>query len=380
MKDISSRERVMIALSHREPDRVPVDIGEGRQTSIYVQPYVKTMEALGFDRQETVVVSPRGVVDGFDERFLQAFGIDFRRIGLRVTPDDQMTESDDSFRDEWGIGWRKVGCFVSPVDHPLKDATMDDLKRYKWPDPADERRFKGVREEAEFKWKNTDYAIVAKQPSNTYGVLTQSIYLRGMENFFMDLIINKEFASELLKRVTDYHVGLYENYLDMVGDFVNIVHTSDDLGTQAGPYFSLEMYRELIKPHERRLMSAIKNKTVAKILYHCDGAITSLMGDLIEIGVDILNPVQPSQEMDPTTLKTTFGGEISFHGGIDQHRALTTGTKDDVRKEVELRIRQLAPGGGYILAAAQTVMPEVPAENIICMFETARQKGDYPID
>lgn len=380
MKDISSRERVMIALSHQEPDRVPVDIGEGRQTSIYVQPYVKTMEALGFGRPETVIVSPRGVVDGFDERFLKAFGIDFRRIGLHVIPEDQVTESDNSFRDEWGIGWRKAGYFVSPVDHPLKDATMDDLKRYKWPDPGDERRFKGVREEAEFKWKNTDYAIVAKQPSNTYGVLTQSIYLRGMENFFMDLVINKEFASELLKHVTDYHVGLYENYLDLVGDFVNIVHTSDDLGTQTGPYFSIEMYRELIKPHERRLMSAIKNKAEAKILFHSDGAITSLIDDLIEIGVDILNPVQPSHEMDPMSLKKTFGGRISFHGGIDQHRALTTGTKDDVREEVELRIRQLAPGGGYILAAAQTVMPEVLAENIISMFETARQKGDYPID
>ena len=201
-----------------------------------------------------------------------------------------------------------------------------------------------------------------------------------MENFFMDLIINKEFASALMGYVTDYHVRLYENYLDAVGEFVNVVHTSDDLGAQAGPYMSLDMYREIIKPHERRFMSAIKNKTEAKILHHSDGAIASFIDDLIEIGVDILNPVQPSPEMDPPSLKKAFGGRISFHGGIDQHRALTSGTSDDVREEVELRIRQLAPGGGYILAAAQTVMPEVPAENVICMFETARRKGRYPID
>lgn len=378
MKGISSRERVVIALSHQEPDKVPIDIGEGRQTSIYVQPYLKTMQALGFGAPE-IVASPRGVVDRFDERFLQKLDIDFRRIGLRGVPEDQVAESDGTFSDEWGIRWKKVGYFVSPVHHPLKDATIDDLKRYRWPDPMDERRYKGLRDEAEFKWKNTEYAIVAQQPNHTYGVLTEAIYLRGMENFFMDLIINKEFASALMGYVTDYHVRLYENYLDAVGGFVNIVHTSDDLGAQAGPYFSLDMYREIIKPHERRLMSAIKNKTEAKILHHSDGAITSFIDDLIEIGVDILNPVQPSPEMDPLSLKKSFGGRISFHGGIDQHRALTGGTSDDVRAEVELRIRQLAPGGGYILAAAQTVMPEVPAENIICMFETARQEGRYPI-
>ena len=379
MTSMCSRERVVIALSHQEPDKVPIDIGEGRQTSIYVEPYVNTMQALGLGAPE-IVASPRGVVDRFDERFLQKLEIDFRRVALRGVPEDQVAESDGTFSDEWGIRWKKVGYFVSPVHHPLKDATLDDLKRYRWPDPNDERRFKGVREEAEFKWQNTGYAMVAQQPNHTYGVLTEAIYLRGMENFFMDLIINKEFASALMGYVTDYHVRLYENYLDAVGEFVNVVHTSDDLGAQAGPYMSLDMYREIIKPHERRFMSAIKNKTEAKILHHSDGAIASFIDDLIEIGVDILNPVQPSPEMDPPSLKKAFGGRISFHGGIDQHRALTSGTSDDVREEVELRIRQLTPGGGYILAAAQTVMPEVPAENVICMFETARRKGRYPID
>src|SRR3972149_6256543 len=206
MKGISSRERVVIALSHQEPDKVPIDIGEGRQTSIYVEPYVKTMQALGFGAPE-IVASPRGVVDRFDERFLQKLEIDFRRVAVRGIPEDQVAESDGTFSDEWGIRWKKVGYFVSPVHHPLKDATIDDLKRYRWPDPTDQRRFQG-------------------------------------------------------------------------------------LGAQAGPYRSRDMYREIIKPHERRFMSAIKNKTEAKILHHSDGAITSFIDDLIEIGVDILNPVQ----------------------------------------------------------------------------------------
>jgi len=164
-----------------------------------------------------------------------------------------------------------------------------------------------------------------------------------------------------------------------VGEFISIVHTADDLGTQSGPYFSQEMFREMIKPKEKEFFEAIRNKTEARIFQHSDGAISSYIDDLIEIGVDILNPVQPSEEMDPAKLKASFGDRISFHGGIDQHRVLPQGTPADVENEVKKRIGQLAPGGGYILAAAQTVMPEVPGENVVQMFRTAKEYGRYPI-
>jgi len=378
MSELSSRERVSIVMDHKEADKIPIDIGEGRQTSIYPEPYLKASKLLGLSESK-IVTSSRGVIDHFDETFLQAMDIDFRRISLRDVPEDQVQEPGGIIRDQWGIGWKKFEHFWSPVMQPLKDADIDDLKRYPWPDPIDERRFKGLKEEAEYKWNNTEYAIVAKQPSHVYGVLTQSIYLRGMENFFMDLVINKEFALELMQQVLEYHVKLYELYLEAVGPFVNIVHTADDLGTQTGPYFSLDMYRELIKPKEKVFFNAIKNKTEAKILYHSDGAIATFIDDLIEIGVDILNPVQPSEAMDPSALKASFGDRISFHGGIDQHRILPQGSTDDVGKEVIKRIKQLAPGGGYILAAAQTIMPEVPGENVVRMFRTARKCGNYPI-
>jgi uroporphyrinogen decarboxylase len=378
MGNLTSRERVAIVLDHKEADRIPVDIGEGRQTSIYPEPYFKASKLLGLGESE-IVTSSRGVIDNFDERFLESLGIDFRRVSLRDVPEDRVSEPEGIVRDQWGIGWKKFNHFWSPVKQPLKDATLDDLKRYPWPNPDDERRFKGLKEEAAYKCKNTRYAIVAKQPSHVYGILTQSIYLRGMENFFMDLVINKELALELLERVGDYHVRLYERYLEEVGEFVHIVHTAADLGTQTGPYFSLGMYREMIKPTEKKFFKAIKNKTEAKILYHSDGAISTLIDDLIEIGVDILNPVQPSEEMDPAVLKSSFGDRISFHGGIDQHRILPQGTEDEVREEVKKRIQQLAPGGGYILAAAQTIMPEVPGENVVQMFRSARKYGSYPI-
>ena len=379
METLSARERVRICLSHQEPDRVPMDIGEGRQTSIYVEPYLQAMQLLGLERTE-IITSPRNVVDAFDERFLSALGIDFRRVSLREIPEALIPEPGGIMRDEWGIGWQKAGHFWSPVRHPLKDATLDDLQTYPLPDPMDERRFTGIREEAKFKWNETPFALVAKQPNHTYGVLTQSIYLRGAENFFVDLMTHKTFASALMEKVLEYHIRLYERYLEEVGDFVDIVHTSDDLGTQTSTYLSPGLFREMIKPKEKRLMEAIKNKTHAKILFHCDGAIAALIEDLIEIGVDILNPIEPVVKgMDPGALKKTFGDRLSFHGGVSQQQALSTGTVREVELEVERRIRELAPGGGYILASAQTVMPEVPGENVVHMFRVAERYGRYPI-
>lgn len=379
MSGLSSRERVRISLAHQEPDRVPLDLGGGRQTSIYLEPYLKTGERLGLTQLE-VALSPRDVVDRFDERFLKLLDIDFRRVSLRDVPEDKILEPSGIRRDVWGIGWKNTGAFWSPVEHPLKEATIDDLQRYPWPDPMDERRFKGIREEAEFLYKNTSFVLVAKEPSHIYGVLTQAIYLRGMENFFVDLAMNKEFASELMEKVSEYHIQLYKRYLEEVGEFVQIVHISDDLGTQTAPYFSMGMYREMIKPKQKQLMAHIKDRSDAKIFYHCDGAISTLIDDLIEIGVDILNPIEPAVKgMDPSRLKESFGRKLAFHGAISQQQVLSKGTPDQVREEVKRRIRELGQGGGYILAAAQTIVPEVPAENIIEMFRTARQYGTYPL-
>jgi len=222
--------------------------------------------------------------------------------------------------------------------------------------------------------------LIAKEPGHMYGVLTQAIYMRGMENFFVDLALNKEFAVALLDRIADYHVKLYGRYLEEVGEYVQIVHTSDDLGTQTAPYFSLKMYRELIKPKQRRLMADIKEKTSAKILYHSDGAISSLMGDLVEIGVDILNPIEAAVKgMEPAVLKAAWGDKLTFHGGISQQQVLSRGTPEQVREEVKKRIREMGQGGGYILAAAQTIVPEIPAANIIEMFRAAKEYGTYPL-
>jgi uroporphyrinogen decarboxylase len=204
--------------------------------------------------------------------------------------------------------------------------------------------------------------------------------LRGMENFLADLILNREFAAALMDRVLSFHIRLYERYLEAVGEFIDVVQTADDLGTQEGPFISPKMYREMIKPREKQFMQSIKNKTEAKIWYHCDGAMSVFIDDLIDVGVDLLNPIQASAKgMDPLAIKKAYGSRLSFHGAIDQQRVLSKGTVDDVVAEVKLRISQLGPGGGYILAACHSIPPEVSGENVIAMFRAARAYGNYPI-
>ena len=379
MATLSPRERVAIALAHQEPDKVPIDLGEGRATSLYVNPYAKTAKILGLGQLE-IITSRRNVIDKFDERFLKALDIDFRRVCLQYQPRYQAFKPGVMGRDEWGIGWQETGPFWTPVDAPLKNATIDDLQHYPWPDPINEGHLKGLREEAEFKWKNTRYSLVACLPSHAYGIFTTSYFLRGMENFFVDLMINKEFAWELMEKVLQVHLKVYERYLEEVGEFIAIVHTGDDLGTQEAPFFSLDLYREMLKPKEKVLMDLVKNKTEAKIFYHCDGAIFDFIEDLIEIGVDILNPVQHTAKgMDLSLLKASFGDRLSFQGGIDQQRILTGGTTDEVKEEVKRCIDQLGPGGGYILNAIHNILPEVTGENVVQMYRAARQYGDYPI-
>jgi uroporphyrinogen decarboxylase len=377
--DLSHRERVAVALAHQEPDKVPIALGVGRARTMYAAPYVQTAEILGLAPLETIT-SRRNAIDRFDERFLEALDIDFRGLNLRYSSRFQnFTPGARIQRDEWGIGWKEAGPYWSPVDHPLKDAAIDDLETYPWPDPDDDGYFKGLREEAEFKWKHTGYSLYATAPDHAYGITTTYHRMRGMDNYFMDLLIHKAFAHELMNRILAHHLKLYERYLEAVGDFIDVVDTGDDLGTQQGPYFSLDLWREMIKPKQKQLMDLIKNKTDAKIFYHCDGAVSSFIDDLIEIGVDILNPVQPlAKGMAPSELKAAFGTRLSFQGAIDTQQALV-GSTADVEAEVKQRISQLAPEGGYILSAVHNIVPEVPGENVVHLFRCARRYGRYPI-
>ncbi len=209
----------------------------------------------------------------------------------------------------------------------------------------------------------------------------QAQLLRGLERWLLDLAADPEFAHALMRKLTDLMIGGLIPYLAEVGPYIDLITFSDDLGSQRAPLISPKMYRRMVKPYQAELLAAIKAHSRARIFFHSCGDVYPLIGDFVEIGVDVLNPVQVSAGAmaDTARLKREFGRRITFCGGIDTQWALPHGSPEDVRAEVRRRIADLAPGGGYILAAVHCIQPDVPPENVLAMFDEAREAGQYPI-
>jgi uroporphyrinogen decarboxylase len=227
--------------------------------------------------------------------------------------------------------------------------------------------------------EESDYAIVLQV---NCAFFLRCAELRGWENFYMDLAANPKFAVALMEHYLDIRLRMAEKALEAAGDNIDIVMvSSDDLGMIDRTIVSPQMYRELIKPLQKRTFEFFKNRTHAKRFYHCDGAIYPLMEDFIEIGVEALNPIQVSAAGmgDTKRLKAEFGDRLAFWGAIDTRDVLPHGTPEDVRKEVQGRIKDFGPGGGYVVCSVHNIQPEVPPENVVAMFDSAHELGCYPV-
>ena len=197
----------------------------------------------------------------------------------------------------------------------------------------------------------------------------RSWYLRGFQRFFVDMVRNEGFAAALLDKLLEINKAFLDEYLDAVGDYIQVIQLADDLGHQQGPLMPLKLYRKLIKPRQRELFRFVKDRTDAHLFYHCCGSIHQFIPDLIKIGVDILNPVQVSARgMDPARLKSEFGERLSFWGGIDTQHVLPRGSPEDVSREARSRIKELGERGGYVLGSVHNIQADVPPQNIIAMF------------
>lgn len=375
---MTSRDRVLTALRHQEPDRVPLDLGGGT-TGIEVEAYDRLKTLLGFESQTRTFVRDHVEVD---EALLVRFGVDTRYLrvggprGYRVQID-----ADNSYLDIWGTRWQKPpsSLYWDMVAHPIAEPTQEALKQYRWPDPHDPGRTDGLRQRAKTLRDATDYAVVLDVTG--FGVFEQGWALRGFENFYMDLVAEPRFAEALMQGVADYQIALYDRVLAEVGPYVHVVMVAEDLGAQDSPLISPETYRRMVKPVQKRVWQFIKSKTDAHLFLHSCGSVRKFIPDLIEIGVDILNPVQvAAADMDPTELKREFGKDLTFWGGgCDTQNVLTFGTPDDVEREVRQRIAALAPGGGFVFNQIHNIQPQVPAANILRMFEAVHAHGRYPI-
>jgi uroporphyrinogen decarboxylase len=376
MSQLSHRERVQLAFDHQEPDRVPMDL-MGNASMILDATYFKLRDYLGI-KGDIAPIREGTTANYYDPRILERFDIDFRRLFLPTTPGDKFTYLDDgTFVGPWGIRWSKTGIYVNYVGAPLADATLDEVAAYEWPDPRDLWHTDGLAEQAKHLYETTDYALVARNPL-TWGFLDRGSNLRGMEQFMIDLAMRPEIVHLIVQGTLEIYKQVYEMFLEAVGPYVTMIEYGDDLGAQNNLLISPASYREFIKPAQKELFDLIHDRAPgARIFMHSDGALRKIIPDLIEAGVDVLNPVQPSAKgMESEALKRDFGDRLVFHGAVDQKPQ--EGTEEEIRAEVRRRIDALAPGGGYVLAPCNVIV-EPPVENIVAMFDEARTYGQYPI-
>jgi uroporphyrinogen decarboxylase len=345
---------------------------------------------LGIEANEPVHDVIQGIVVP-DEQILQRFGVDFRRVALRPPSTAAAalpSGNENTYLDEWGMRRQRTELYWEIVGHPLAAATVEDLRHYPWPDPRDPCRVGGtsatpstgsgrwlstsLAEEARRLYEETDYALVADFLGG--GIFEQALWMRGFERFLMDLIADEPFAIALLDTLLELYTEFYAVYLEAVGPYVQIVALGDDLGMQNGLLISPDQYRRLIKPRHRELYDFIHSRTEAKIMHHTCGGVFPLVQDLIDVGVDILNPIQTSAcGMDPVALKREFGEQLVFHGGIDVQQILPFATPEMVREEVKRIVAILGQGGGYILAPSHNIQADVPPENVLAMYEAIQE-------
>lgn len=376
---MTSRERVLCALNHEEPDRVPIFFGTSGVTTMNTAAYDRLKAHLGL-RTETRSFWRALQYAVLDEEVMARFHSDGQPLIPGPAPSTLSRDiAPDRFVDAWGITWQLQpgNHYYDIVTNPLRDATLDDLDRYAWPELAHPSRFTGLREKART-IREAGLAVVALSGISPFEF---SYMLRGMDQWFLDLGADHDFVHALMRKLTDRMRSAVERLLEETGEYIDVVVTGDDLGSQKAPLVSTAMYRQLIKPYHAELLGTIKARSRAKIFYHSDGNIYPLLPDLLEIGIDLLNPVHVSaNDMgDTARLKREFGDRLSFCGAIDSQSVLPHGTPDAVRREVRRRIKDLAPGGGYILASVHCIQPDVPPENVCAMFDEAVLAGRYPL-
>lgn len=383
---MTSRERVQAVLNHETPDRVPIIIGVSNATGIKIKPYRGLLKMLNLNVEEKYIYDwPELGTALPDERVMQRLHSDVRgvldRFPLEVYQRNQSRPEHTPFFDDWGGGQMEIAPEEwFPGIAPIPDATtVDILENYPWPNMDDPYRVAHVRAQAKELHDANQYAIMAT-PWLMFP-FERAFEMQGMEKFLMNLAVEPDFAQELLNKNNQLCMQLMSHFLDECGDLIDIIKIGDDLGTQESLMISPRMYRRMLKPLHAEMIAMIKQKTKAKVFFHTDGDVFDLIEDFIEIGVDVLNPIQTSagKMSDLEGLKQRYNKRIVFCGAIDTQKILPYGTPEQVRQEVKRVINILGKDGGYMLATVHTVMNEVPPENILAMVDAVEEFGKYPL-
>jgi uroporphyrinogen decarboxylase len=377
MRAMTSRQRVLTAVSLKEPDRVPIDFAGTGATSIDLGAYEQLKTHLGFDA-ETQFIYQRSRVALPAQPILERFRVDTRRVIPKESHYEVGTVELDPemYENEWGVVIKTARTgYAMHYGSPFgENSTIEEIERHPWPDPDDPVRCAGLADSARELHTMTDFAVILQVPSQVFSF---GDALCGTEGWFVKLAKDPKFAEALVAKGVDLEIQMTINMLKAVGDNVDIVGCADDFASQRAPMLAPRLYRKIIKPHQKRLFNAIKKHSSAKIWFHTSGNVYDLIPDFIEIGLDILNPVQVSATNmhDTKKLKREYGSELAFWGAIDTQRVLAFGTPDEVRAQVRRRIDDLAPGGGYVVSSIQNIPDGTPPENVSAMFEAALEYG-----
>lgn len=368
---LNSRDRVLAALNHQETDRVPIDLGSTNSSSVNVVAYTHLVDFLKYTHKSPeVLLYPQVVIPS--EFILKLFSVDTRPLRIGQNLNFGENQQEEIYKDEWGVIRGKpensyyYDILVSPLAGQIE---VKNIEKYPFPNPDDDNLYNGLRIKAKKLHEETNYSIVF----SLYGsIILQTQYLRGFNDWFIDILANKKVFNAIQEKVFEVVYKVAENSLKEVAEYVDIVYITDDLASQEGLLFDPKLYRSMIKPKHRKIIDLIKSKSNAKVLMHACGSIVEVIPDFIDMGVDAINPLQlTAKGMDPTFLKRKFGKNISFWGGIDTHNILPHGSRKQVKSEVIEKIDILSKNGGYVIAPNHNIQADVPPENIIEMYKVA---------
>ena len=373
---MTPRERVLAAINHQIPDKMPTDLGTSNTTSIVLKTYKKMAEHLGITKEPRMMFSPFQIVIP-DEEVLEALQIDTRGLpGNYDAYEGRTWVNENEYLDRFGILYKmpENGLYYDFYSAPLEEyETVEDMEaNYTWPEPVIPAEVEGLKERAQKLKAENKYAIVGDIVNS--GIWERSQNVRGFATLLADLIVEKEIAHYVLRHIVDHQKARMEQYLGEVGEYLDVVCAYDDLATARSTVMSIETFREMVKPYMAEYWAFIKERAPhAKLMYHSCGAIEPFIDDLIEIGVDILNPIQAnSHGMDTKILKEKYGERLVFWGAVDAQEVMSRGTPDDVLAEVEKRVSDLGPTG-YVLCENHNVQADVPFEHVMMMYKHAKE-------
>ncbi len=375
---MNARERVLAALSHQDIDRVPVDFCGHNDSCIHRQAYERLRVYLGLPPVEPTIANDVENVVYAEEEILRRFQADTRAVYLPISDRTGEPQPDGSFLLTWSDGsvWRKPpgGYYFDLHQPPLRgELTSQAIAEMPWPTIPQEA-LDALRMRAKRLKYETEYAVVMS------GFLIMPVsgtqIWRGFEQWCVDTLSDTMRWQEMTEAYMARAYAQADLILKAVGEFIDVAYLiGDDIATQNGPFISPAFYRKHIKPFHQQAMDFIRARTDAKILFHMCGSAREFIPDLIDIGVDAINPVQTTAVgMEPTQLKREFGNEMAFWGGVDTQRVMPFGAPEDVKKEVRRIIRSLGPSG-LVLTSCHNIQADVPPENIVAMFGAAIDFG-----